>query len=136
MTKKRVIIDTNCWISFLIGKRLSSLVPLLVNEWVQMILCEELLEEIAEVTNRPKFLRYFPADEVRSLLAFLRIKGIMVEPDCEVSVCRDACDNYLLALAKTSKAHYIVTGDNDLLSIGKFGRCKVVSPLKFEEEMQ
>lgn len=104
MTKKRVIIDTNCWISFLIGKRLSSLVQLLVDERVQVIICEELLEEISDVTCRPKFARYFPADEVRSLLSFLRIKGIVVEPDCEVNVCRDACDNYLLALANSGNA--------------------------------
>jgi predicted nucleic acid-binding protein len=31
-SKLRVIVDTNCWISFLIGRRLSRLVDLLSNE--------------------------------------------------------------------------------------------------------
>lgn len=135
MNKKRVVIDTNCWVSFLIGKRLSSLVALLVEERVEIVLCEELLDEILEVTSRPKFARYFPEDEVQSLLSFLRLKGLMVEPNCVVNLCRDAADDYLLALAKTSKAHYLVTGDKDLLVLGKIGRCRIVDAATFESIM-
>ena len=51
-TKFRVIVDTNCWISFLIGRRLSKLVDLLSNERIQLIICDELLAEIREVTAR------------------------------------------------------------------------------------
>ena len=58
--KKRVIVDTNCWISFLIGRKLSSLVTLLSDERIELVLCNELLEEIKEVTQRPKFAKYFP----------------------------------------------------------------------------
>ena len=53
--KKRVIVDTNCWISFLIGRKLSSLVALLSDARIDLVLCDELLEEIREVTQRPKF---------------------------------------------------------------------------------
>lgn len=56
-SKFRVIIYTNCWISFLIGKRLSALVDLLSNETIQLVICDELLEEIREVTTSPKFLQ-------------------------------------------------------------------------------
>lgn len=132
MVKKRVIIDTNCWISFLIGKRLSMLVPLLTEEQVNIVLCEELIGEIEDVTSRPKFAKYFPADEVKSLLSFLRLRCTMVEPTCDVEMCRDAADDYLLSLAKTSKAHYLVTGDKDLLVIGKIGNCQIVDPTTFE----
>ena len=59
-SERRVIVDTNCWISFLIGKRLSSLVDLLSNERVRLVVCDELLEEIREVTKRRKFAKYFP----------------------------------------------------------------------------
>ena len=78
--KKRVIVDTNCWISFLIGRKLSSLVALLSDARIDLVLCDELLEEIREVTQRPKFARYFPLEEVESLLSFLRLKGILFEP--------------------------------------------------------
>lgn len=39
----KVIIDTNLWISFLIGKQLKSLKSLLVEQTIQPILSEQLL---------------------------------------------------------------------------------------------
>ncbi len=134
--RKRVIVDTNCWISFLIGRRLSSLVSLLSNERVELILCEELLEEIREVTQRPKLAKYFPVYEVDSLLSFLRLKGTVVKPSVSLHLCRDEADDYLLALAEASKAHYLVTGDKDLLVIQKFATCQIVDPKTFEEVMR
>lgn len=132
MAKKRVVIDTNCWISFLIGKRLSSLVSLLSSGRVDVVLCEELIDEIKDVTSRPKFAKYFPAREVDSLISFLKLRCSMIEPTCKVKMCRDAADDYLLSLAKTSKAHYLITGDNDLLVIGNIGTCKIVDAATFE----
>ncbi len=133
--KVRVIVDTNCWISFLIGKRLSSLVYLLSNEHIELIFCNELFEEIKDVTQRPKLAKYFPTQEVASLLSFLRLKGTMVEPSVSLRVCRDAADDYLLALAKEAKAHYLVTGDKDLLVIREIETCRIIDPTTFEKEM-
>lgn len=133
--KKRVIVDTNCWISFLIGRRLSSLAALLNNNRIELVLCEELLEELREVTQRPKFAKYFPAHEVDSLLSFLHLKGRLFEPSGNVHICRDEEDNYLLALAMEAKAHYIVTGDKDLLVIKEVASCRIVDAKAFEDEM-
>ena len=130
--KKRVIVDTNCWISFLIGRKLSSLVSFRID----LVLCDELLEEIREVTQRPKFARYFPLEEVESLLSFLRLKGILFEPSQDIHICRDEEDDYLLALAVEAKAHYLVTGDKDLLVIKKITSCRIVDVKTFEEEMK
>lgn len=136
MHKKRVVVDTNCWISFLIGKRLASLVDLLSNDKIDIVLCEELLAEIVEVTSRPKFSKYFPAKEVGLLISFLREKGIIMEPTSDVDICRDVADNYLLALAEASKAHYLITGDKDLLVIEKYGRCRIVDEKTFAQEFE
>ena len=133
--KKRIIVDTNCWISFLIGRKLSSLVALLSDERIDLVLCDELLEEIREVTQRPKFAKYFPLQEVESLLSFLRLKGILFEPFENIHICRDEEDDYLLALAVEAKAHYLVTGDKDLLVIKRIASCRIVDVKTFEEEM-
>lgn len=130
--KIRVIVDTNCWISFLIGKRLSRLVDLLSREYVQLIVCEELLAEIRDVTSRPKFAKYFPSDEVESLIEFMRIIGEIFEPQQHISLCRDESDDYLLNLAAESKANYLVTGDQDLLIIRKIEDCSIVDAVTFE----
>ena len=131
-TKFRVIVDTNCWISFLIGRRLSKLVDLLSNERIQLIICDELLVEIREVTARPKFAKYFPAKDVESLIEFMQIIGETFEPTQTVKLCRDEADDYLLALAIEAHAHYLVTGDQDLLVLQEIGTCRIIDAATFE----
>ena len=74
----KVIIDTNLWISFLIGKQLTSLKLLLVNGEIQPVLTHQLIEEIILVTQRPKLRKYFPIDKVQELLKILEIIGLFV----------------------------------------------------------
>ena len=134
-SKQRVIVDTNCWISFLIGRRLSRLVDLLSNERIQLIICDELLAEIREVTSRSKFSKYFPKSEIDSLVEFLKLIGEPFEPTQTIKLCRDEADDYLLALAIESKAHYLVTGDKDLLVIQKIENCRIVDIQTFEQSV-
>ena len=135
-TKERVIIDTNCWVSFLIGQRLHGLVDLLSEEQIQLIVCDELLEEIRDVTTRHKFAKYFPTKEVESLLEFLQLVGETVNPSLQVHLCRDEADDYLLALAIEANANYLVTGDLDLLVLGKVGDCQIVNVEAFEKAVR
>lgn len=37
----------------------------------------------------------------------------LIEVESIVTICKDSPDNFLLALAKDSKADYLLTGDND-----------------------
>ncbi len=103
----KVIIDTNLWISFLIGKQLASLKPLLIEQVVQPILSEQLLQEVVLVTQRPKLQRYFSPTKVKELIDLLEIIGLSIERKSEVLICRDPKDNYLLALAKDSQADFL-----------------------------
>ena len=48
----RIIIDTNVWISFLIGKELQNLKDLILNDKVKIILTDQLINEIKLVTSR------------------------------------------------------------------------------------
>jgi len=47
-------------------------------------------------------------------------------------ICRDADDDKILACAGQSDTDYIVTGDEDLLVIKRYGRTKVITPRDFE----
>ena len=131
-SKYRVVVDTNCWISFLIGRWLTRLVDLLSDERVQLVVCDELLAEIHEVTQRPKFARYFPEKEVDSLIEFMLIISEHYEPQQVVRLCRDEADDYLLSLALESHAHFLITGDQDLLVLSKVGSCRIVDVVTFE----
>jgi hypothetical protein len=123
----KVIIDTNLWISFLIGKELSSLKSLLVEQTVQPILSEQLLQEIILVTQRPKLQKYFPQSKVKELIDLLQIIGLLIEIKSETSICRDLKDNYLLALAKDSQANFLITGDKDLLILKQFESTQILT---------
>ena len=131
----KVIIDTNLWISFLIGKQLVSLKPLLLEQTIQPILSEQLLQEITLVTQRPKLQKYFPQSKVNELIDLLKIIGLSIDIQSKVSLCRDAKDNYLLALAKDSQADFLITGDKDLLVLGKFKSTKIVTYQEFFQEI-
>lgn len=131
----KVIIDTNLWISFLIGKQLKSLKSLLVEQTIQPILSEQLLQEIALVTQRPKLQKYFPQSKVNELINLLKIIGLSIDIRSEVSLYRDEKDNYLLALAKDSQANFLVTGDKDLLMLQQFELTKIVTYQEFFQEI-
>ncbi|AFZ58862.1 putative toxin-antitoxin system toxin component, PIN family [Anabaena cylindrica FACHB-243] len=123
----KIIIDTNLWISFLIGKELKDLKKLLVAEKILVVISEQILEEITLVTQRPKLQKYFPSNKVDELIQLLRTIGVFINITSEVFICRDAKDNYLLALAKDSDANFLVTGDEDLLVITKFENTEIVT---------
>jgi uncharacterized protein len=61
------------------------------------------------------------------LLDLLDTYGVMVDVKSTVNVCRDPKDNFLLALAQDSNAHYLITGDQDLLALKKFGKTSIIT---------
>jgi len=60
----KVIFDTNVWISFLIGKRLTKIRKYISDGSITIITTEQLLTEIKIVTNREKLKKYFPEESV------------------------------------------------------------------------
>jgi putative PIN family toxin of toxin-antitoxin system len=131
-TKIRVILDTNLWISFLISKRLRVINNLFNRESVTLIFSRELLDEFIEVAQRPKFKKYFSITDLERLLTLFDTYGELVTVSSTVDLCRDEKDNFLLALAKDSRANYLITGDEDLLIIKKFEDTEIVSYTQFE----
>jgi hypothetical protein len=69
----KVIIDTNLWISFLIGKELQNLKELIVTEKIQLITTEQLTNELRLVVSRPKLQKYFDKEKVAELISLLNI---------------------------------------------------------------
>ena len=134
--KSRVIIDTNIWISFLLTRDYSRLDLLIANNLVIFVFSKELLSEFVEVAQRPKFQKYFSSADLQSLLIKIKEKANLVTVTTSVHICRDPNDNFLLALAKDGRADYLLTGDKDLLTIGRFGKTRIVSIAKFFERMR
>jgi putative PIN family toxin of toxin-antitoxin system len=123
----RVIIDTNLWISALIGKRTSELQNLFIEKPIRPIFSQGLLDELIVATQKPKLQKYFRPERVNALILTLHKIGEVVEIRSTVTVCRDPKDNYLLALAKDSRADYLVTGDLDLLILQEFEGTRILT---------
>jgi hypothetical protein len=131
----RIIIDTNVWISFLIGKELQNLKGLIVNDKIKIISTDQLINEIKLVTSRDKLKKYFNQDKVTDLISLLDILTHKVKLKKIDKICRDPKDDFLLALSKESKANYLITGDKDLLDIKVYVRTKIVTVKQFKERV-
>ena len=130
----RMVIDTNLWISFLIGKKLDCLLELLDNPWFELVSTARLNEEILEVSRRPKLRKYFREENVLLLEEWMNQHFVMVEIDDIPKRCRDPKDDYLLELAVRANAIYLVSGDKDLLDIGQINECRIMTVAQFEAE--
>ncbi len=129
--RKRIIIDTNLWISFLITSDYSKLDSLLINQRVDLLFSKELLTEFIEVANRPKLKKYFKSSDIEDLLILLENRMELVEVRCKIKICRDPKDNFLLELAKDGKADFLITGDKDLLELKNLGKTKIMTIAQF-----
>lgn len=134
MIKKniKVIIDTNVWISFLIGKKLHSIIDHISNGEITIIISSELIQEILDVTSRPKLKKYFPQNKVFELINLLETIGELVEIKPTHLECIDPKDNFLLDMIEYSNADFLVTGDKELLKLNPFLNAKILLPQQFE----
>jgi len=131
--KLRIVVDTNLWLSFLITKKYAKLDTLLDSKKIQLLFSAELIEEILEVSSRPKFKKYFTQNDLEKLIAIFDSIGEQVKVKSNVKDCRDIKDNFLLNLAIDGRAKYLISGDLDLLSLKQIEKTKIISMTHFLE---
>ena len=131
----KVIIDSNIWVSFLIGKNLRNLVQYVRNEQIAIITCEEQLQELSLAFQKPKLQKYFQPNQIATFFSFLKGVSLIVPITSIVPLCRDPKDDYLLALSITSKANFLVTGDTDLLDLQQINNTIIIKYTDFGKIM-
>ncbi len=132
----RVVIDTNIWIGFLIGKILSGLSEAIINNKIRILFSEELFDELVEVLQQPKFKKYFSQNDIAEMISLIHLKTDRIEIKEQFEECRDPKDNFLLDLCISGKADYLITGDNDLLVMNPFHGVEIVNYRQFREILQ
>ena len=130
--ENRVIIDTNLFISFLIGKRLKCLKDQITNFKIRLIFSEQIIQEIILVTQRPQLAKYFSPGNIKELITLIYSIGDNIKITEEPEICRDPKDNFLLEMCDKGNVNYLVTGDNDLLILKKYKHTKIISYKEFE----
>ena len=123
---KRVIFDSNIWVSFAIGKRLNELSAALTHPNVEVFVCQKLLWEVREVVQKPKLLKYISSERRKLLFDLMQACRCMKIVE-QVSISRDPNDDYLLDLVSTTNADYLVTGDSDLLVLRNYQNTNIIS---------
>lgn len=135
MRSKKIILDTNLWISFLITHKLDIIDSLIEKGKIKLIFSNELIEEFLIVANRPKFEKYFSNSDIKELLRLFKDYGKLIKVKSSVKECRDIKDNFLLNLAVDGKVDFLVTGDKDLLILEKVKKTKILTMSDFISEI-
>jgi putative PIN family toxin of toxin-antitoxin system len=124
---KRIIIDTNLWVSFLITNDFNKLDHFLNSDKYLVVFSDELFNEFLEVVHREKFARYFNDLNIKILVEIINEKALFVKVFSIVNVCRDLKDNFLLSLAIDGDVDYLITGDNDLLILKHYQKTSILT---------
>ncbi len=127
MKSKKIIFDTNLWISFLISKNFTEIDKLILEENTTLIFSNESLEEFIDVVKRPKFKKFFSEKDIEKLLDMFDQYADLIKVKSKIDICRDPKDNFLLNLAVDGKADYLVTGDKDLLVLDKIKKTQIIT---------
>ncbi len=123
--KNKIILDTNWWISAFISKISRKKVANLVfNKKINIYYSTELINEYELVITRKKFIK------IKNKFNFFEdVKPLLVEAviDKIVKLSRDLKDDFLLSLALSINADYLITGDEDLLILEQIGLTKIIT---------
>ena len=129
----KVILDCNIWISFLLSKQDCLLKRMLMDTRFDIYVCEELLSEIINVARRDKIRKRVSENELQQLLKIIDAFCIKTTiSQIAESIIRDPKDVYLLSLAETIDANYIVSGDKDLTELNQHLKTRIVKLADFK----
>ena len=130
----KVLLDTNVIIAAFATRGLCSAVFELCLDRFDLVLSEAILQE---TRHHLKDKITLPPAQCEAIVAFLRDHAAIAELEdlreavFREVVCRDPHDHHLLALAHWTAADYLVTGDKDLLALGRYQTTAIVTPRSF-----
>ena len=130
--KPRAAIDTDVWLSGLaFGGAPGQVLELFIDGTLIAVVSEELLSELRRKISQ-KFLLFMP--RLGLLEASIRKDATVVRlGGATVRVCRDPDDDKFLETALIGRCSYVISGDKDLLSLGRYQGVQIVSPADFLE---
>jgi putative PIN family toxin of toxin-antitoxin system len=122
----RAVIDTNVLVSgiFWRGKPFQIL-ELWVNGTLEVVASTEILDEYARVL-REIGKRHGNTELAESWTGFIFQNVVLAEAKPQFKGCRDPFDNKFIDCAITSNAKFIISGDDDLLSLEQVGNILIL----------
>jgi putative PIN family toxin of toxin-antitoxin system len=132
-----LVLDTSTLVSaFFWEGNESELLEKIEQGRAKLFTSQDILFEIEDVIRRPKFSQIMcqagltPDQIIQKIIA---LSNLVIDKELNIDVCRDKKDNKFLECAENAKADYIISGDEDLLSLKEFHGIKIVKTSKILE---
>ena len=125
----RLVLDSNILIAAYISNGLCSEILESCLKEHELVISDVIFQETGDHLVR-KFKQ--PVGEVKEYLHILGLHSETIEPVVfSKTVCRDPKDDFILGTAVAGKAHYLISGDKDLLSLKRYHSIQILSPRDF-----
>ena len=130
----RLVVDTNVIASAVyFGGKPYDLLKLIMEEKVSAIASKEIVDEYEEILARlqhkfPKLSKSIPFQEIVGKLTVIKVSS-------DIRICRDSEDDKFISCAVDGRCIYIVSGDNDLLSLKDYDGIEIITVAQFFERL-
>jgi putative PIN family toxin of toxin-antitoxin system len=125
-----LVIDTNILISAIffggLPKRLCDMV---VAGLITVVVTDAIVAEYKAVIEEMR--EKYSAKELPNYASELFAAFTHIESATQIAVCRDSDDDKFIAAAIDGGCQYLVSGDGDLLVLGKYANVEIVTVRKF-----
>ena len=135
--KPRLVMDTNVLVSgiFFSKGNEAQILGYTIEGRAVLLASLDTLEELREVLTRPKFQLTQPEALALFQMVLSRCE-IVLNPEKAEAMCRDPDDQKFLDCAVAGRAHYLVTGDPDLLVMERVGRTLILTGAQLVKAMK
>jgi putative PIN family toxin of toxin-antitoxin system len=131
----RAVFDTNTLVSALLFRAST---PRLALDYAfdhgKVLISLPLVRELYRVLHYPRLERYITPDERAQFLGQLTREGLLTTITVQLQVVRDPDDNFVLELAVSGGASVIITGDTDLLTLGRYDSIPIRTPAQYLQD--
>jgi len=127
----KVVLDTNVLVAAFAAQGLCHALLELCVDQHEIILSPDIMKEVVAALQKKLKVPPKVAKDVSEYLA--NHAALHKAGRLEKQVSRDPTDDHILALAEQSNADYIITGDEDLLTLKEHQGIPIVLPRRFWE---
>ncbi|HEX3600001.1 MAG TPA: putative toxin-antitoxin system toxin component, PIN family [Lacipirellulaceae bacterium] len=128
----KIVLDTNVLLSAAWRDRLPERVVLYIatNSRCEWLATQPILDEYLAVLQRPRFK--LSSEVLRQWATLIEMRTVVIpQPEISAPSLRDPTDAMFLAAAVAAEADFLITGDNDLLSLTLSINTRILSVADF-----
>jgi len=129
----KIVLDANIFVSsFFWGGNPRSVVERVIEGIDELFITKEILDEIESVLGRPKF--HTDKEKAAYFINSIEEIGSKIVPKNRIkNGSRDKSDNKYIECGISANVDYIITGDDDLLTLKEYQNIKIITAKNYLE---